>query len=162
MRPWLREVLMGIGALGLIGIFLFPWGEETKEQAKRRACLSNVKQRSLALIMYAEDSGERFPMGVRWMDATASYLKQPSDDQGFDRTLRCPAVFNLGFGYAFNSGLSQEKSPSRPEATPLIYDSTQLGRNAVDRFTSLPRPARHEGRDNVADADGHAKSIKVP
>lgn len=109
--------------------------------------------------MYAEDADGRFPLGSRWMDATASYLKAAYGDEN---SLRCPAVFRAGFGYAFNAARSRAAIPPRPELAPLIYDSTNLARNASDRVTSLPRLGRHEGKDNVAHADGHAKSVTVP
>lgn len=165
MKRWIVEILLGIVALGLVFAFTFPWGEETKEQTKRWVCLSNVKQRSLALIMYAEDANERFPGRVRWMDATAVYLRPSSsvDKSGDrDRDLRCPSVFRRGYGYAFDAVLSEKKSPAQPEAVPLVYDSSNLARNASDGVTSLPRPARHDGKDNVAYADGHAKTVIVP
>ena len=40
----------------------------------------------------------------------------------------------------------------------MVYESVKLVRNASDRFESLPNPGRHEGRSNVAYADGHAKA----
>lgn len=149
-----RGFLVG-AAVALAALCLIPT-EETKEAAKRIACLSNVKQRALALTMYAEDADGRFPNCARWMDATAVYLKAAYGGEG---SLRCPVVFDAGFGYAFDAARSGAKAPSRPEAAPLVYDSTSLARNASDRFASLPQPGRHEGGNNVGYADGHAKAV---
>ena len=164
-REGVSEPAWGVTVVFVLIVVFFPW-EESKETAKRYACLSNVKRRALSLTMYAEDADGCFPARVRWMDATAVYLTPKAllyegEDPHPDRSMRCPAVFKVGFGYAFNKALSGSKSPPRPESMPMVYDSTRLARNASDLVTSLPLPGRHGGKDNVAYADGHAKA-RVP
>lgn len=64
------------------------------------------------------------------------------------------------FGYAYSSKVAEkvyDELPS-PESHTLIYDSSNLARNASDAVTSLPNPPRHRGRNNIAYADGHARS----
>lgn len=154
-----REILMGLACVALyVLIFCFPWGSMGgKQAAKRSACLSNVKQQSLGLIVYSTDY-DRFPPGRAWMDSTARYRRGESAQK--DWTVHCPEVPKNRFGYAFNAALSGAKLPKRPELVPLTYESSNLRRNAVDPVTSLPRPGRHDGKSNLAYADGHARSVK--
>jgi len=122
-------------------------------------CLTNVKQDGLGLLMYSQDYDERFPPATAgWMDATVPYLKNNEDYQ-------CPTVVATnpnGYGYAFNSAVagSPLSSITAPATTLMIYDSSNLARNAVDALTSLPNPGRHSGLNNVCYADGHNGSLK--
>ena len=43
--------------------------------------------------------------------------------------------------------------------TPLLYDSTDLAKNAHDSLTSLPKPGRHGGKNNILFCDGHIESV---
>lgn len=124
-------------------------------------CLSNVKQSSLGLIMYADDENDRFPLRDLWMDATLPYVKR-------EEIWHCPSVPKGVYGYAFNGALTRIKVTKldEPGAIPMIYDSVNPLRNASDLCASLPLPGRHgkndggeAGRNMVGFADGHAKAI---
>lgn len=123
------------------------------------SCLSNLKQSSLALLMYASDENDRFPPRDHWMDASYPYTKS-------ELVWHCPVLPKGVYGYAFNAALDRAKIPKVPEGTPLLYDSVDPVRNASDLCASLPLPGRHGnpkegGANNVAYADGHAKSVPV-
>lgn len=123
-----------------------------KQSAMGSVCLSNTKQQATALILYASEHDERFPRRDYWMDWIAPYAR------GHDFFHHAgPAPRSLG--YAFNAALSERIAPQNPEAVPMNYDSANPIRNASDRFTSLPRPGRHGGKNSVAYADGHARRI---
>ena len=67
-------------------------------------------------------------------------------------------------GYAFNAALGH-KDPEKlgaPATTVLLYDSINPNKGASDFVTSLPQPGRHEGKNNVAYADGHVKVVESP
>lgn len=55
------------------------------------------------------------------------------------------------------AGRSSEKV-RKPETIPLVYDSSNLARNAADPFTSLPDPPRH--RENRAVYLDH--EVRIP
>jgi prepilin-type processing-associated H-X9-DG protein len=84
--------------------------------------------------------------------------------------LHCPAISNRQddkFGYAFNAELSARPMNGKPlkempnaATTPLLYDSTNLAKNAQDKTTSLPRPGRHSGRNNILYCDGHVAAVE--
>ena len=160
-------LVLGIGCLGLIFVgailaaILFPVFAQAREKARSISCLSNIKQMSVGAWMYAQDYDNTLPPGARWMDAMRpSYIKN-------EAVYRCPSVRGgsaspaaSSFGYAFNSRVSQKqvKKIASPATTPLVYDSTNLSRNATDPVASLPAdPPRHARGNNIGYVDGHAK-----
>lgn len=104
--------------------------------------------------MYAEDWD--LPPRENWMDAITPYTKNHVMEHCSE--VRGPAEY----GYAYNSQLSglDETKIADPGKLPMIYDSTNLARNASDPVASLPKPGRHEGRNSISYADGHARAAK--
>lgn len=155
VKPW--EWLVCIGIVVLTAGILFPLTACACKQASPAThCMSNVKQQALAMIIYAGDWDDRFPLRDSWMDSITPALKRTE-------VLRDPEVeIAGGYGYAFDSRLSgalMGKIPN-PDKAPLIYDSLNLGRNASDPFTSFPAKGRHKGKNVITYADGYAKSIR--
>jgi prepilin-type N-terminal cleavage/methylation domain-containing protein/prepilin-type processing-associated H-X9-DG protein len=64
----LIELLVVIAIIAILAAILFPVFAKAREKARQASCLSNLKQISLGIIMYAQDYDE---MMVR--DATAVY-----------------------------------------------------------------------------------------
>ncbi len=128
---------------------------QSVDVAKRTSCLSGVKQLAHAALAYRSDHDERFPLRDSWRDASRRYSAQSVD-------VKCPTAPTGAFGIAFNAVLSGARPPKSPSLVPLVYDSANPIRNASDPFTSLPSPARHRGKNNVAYADGHAKGVPSP
>ena len=117
-------------------------------------CLSNFKLVDLGLVMYATDYDDRAPMRDGWMDLADPYVKN-------QQLYHCPEVHGEGlYGYAMDSNV--RSTLVKPETTPFVYDSMNLGRSASDPFTSLPNPGRHGGRNVVGFVDGHANKIRNP
>ncbi|HSV74843.1 MAG TPA: DUF1559 domain-containing protein, partial [Chthonomonadales bacterium] len=58
----LIELLVVIAIIAILAAILFPVFARAREQARRTSCLSNMKQITLARLMYAQDYNERFPM----------------------------------------------------------------------------------------------------
>jgi len=66
MRPnrhgfTLIELLVVIAIIAILAAILFPVFARAREAARKSSCLSNVKQLSLATLMYAQDYDETFP-----------------------------------------------------------------------------------------------------
>jgi len=66
MRPrgfTLIELLVVIAIIATLAAILFPVFSRARAKARQNSCLSNQKQVSLALLMYADDWDEMLPPG---------------------------------------------------------------------------------------------------
>lgn len=57
----LIELLVVIAIIALLAAILFPVFARARENARRSACMSNLKQIALGMIQYTQDNDERFP-----------------------------------------------------------------------------------------------------
>ena len=143
--------------LAVLAAFLYPVFASSREPSTRRSCLSNVKQMSLALMMYAQDYDDRMPR-AKWMEQTYPYVKNW-------QVYACPVVIREDakeFGYGFERTLVGKHTTEvrSPDEQPMVFDSSLLYKNAVSRIQDgLMRPPRHGAWDNVSFLDGHAKSL---
>jgi prepilin-type processing-associated H-X9-DG protein len=58
----LIELLVVIGIIAILAAMLFPVFAQAREQSRKAACTSNVKQIAVGILMYAQDYDERLPM----------------------------------------------------------------------------------------------------
>ena len=58
----LIELLVVIAIIAILAAILFPVFQKVRENARRSACLSNMKQISLAITQYTQDYDETFPL----------------------------------------------------------------------------------------------------
>jgi prepilin-type processing-associated H-X9-DG protein len=115
-------------------------------------CLSNLKQLAVAALMWAQDHDEVLPPAANWGPELLPYLKN-------DQVFRCPEAPELACGYAYNLEVAGRKLAdiAQPAEAVLFYEST-IGRlDAADKGESQPQPGRHQGANNLAYVDGHAK-----
>jgi prepilin-type N-terminal cleavage/methylation domain-containing protein/prepilin-type processing-associated H-X9-DG protein len=67
----LIELLVVIAIIAVLAAILFPVFAQAREKARQTGCLSNVRQMSTAVFMYAQDYDETFPL---------YYQPQPNGD----------------------------------------------------------------------------------
>ena len=157
-------LLGGCGCMGVMVIILaailFPVFAQARSKARTVSCMSNEKQMALAVLMYAQDNDERYPISTEWMIKTQPYTKN-------EMLYQCPAAPGANparltvYSYAYNSKMSGRSIAelSSPALAALIYDSSTLTENASDPLTSLPVPPRHDSFNVLSFADGHSKAF---
>lgn len=136
--------------LAVFAMILLPvYGGSRSSIAGR--CVNNIKQLTLAQLMYASDHDERLPLATTWYTAIyPTYVKTP------DRA--CPLAPGGQYGYAMldrMSGLdtAQVKDPA---SEVLIIESAACLPNAHGDESLAPRPGRHAGKNMVGYLDGRA------
>ncbi|MGI4787699.1 MAG: prepilin-type N-terminal cleavage/methylation domain-containing protein [Janthinobacterium lividum] len=103
----LIELLVVIAIIAILAAILFPVFQKVRENARRTACLSNLKQAGLAIIQYEQDTDEKTPCGlspygsgVGWAGQVYTYVKSVP-------VFKCPDDSTQGQGssYGLNSNV---------------------------------------------------------
>jgi prepilin-type N-terminal cleavage/methylation domain-containing protein/prepilin-type processing-associated H-X9-DG protein len=114
----LIELLVVIAIIAILAAILFPVFAQAKAAAKSVADLSNVKQISLGLLMYSNDSDDQFPYAfdndwgnpLVWPVITQPYIKSldlfhsPFDTNKLQATSDFPANTVADMGVAISYG----------------------------------------------------------
>ena len=116
----------------------------TREVARDVACRSNLKQLATGVLMFLQDSDEKFALKAdSYKAAIQPYVKNES-------IFHCPSDEKGPVAYSFNAQLQGKRMAAvrKPSLTVLLYE----GKKGVLNF-------RHNGRAMVAFADGHVKPV---
>jgi len=171
----LIELLVVIAIIAILAAILFPVFARAREKARQSSCLSNVKQLTLAEMMYAQDYDEfvvpyTLP-GQTWMTLLGPYIKNlqvhqcPSSAFAYSYGVVFPAFSaDAGWGGASYPAKSQHlanvaypaeaimlmESQNQSGATPtqgyLIYDPSKYATSpGYGAYWGIPNPARHNG-----------------
>lgn len=143
---WLIDVPGREGALGLIAFMLTnpPVMQQAQKVAEGAACLSNLKQLSLGLIMVETDNDDILKVtAANWQKQIQPYVKN-------QKLFTCPEDPPGTMSYSLNAKLAGKDTAkiNDPAKTVLVYE----GKDGQLNF-------RHNGRACVAFCDGHAKLI---
>jgi prepilin-type N-terminal cleavage/methylation domain-containing protein/prepilin-type processing-associated H-X9-DG protein len=178
----LIELLVVIAIISILASILFPVFARAREKGRQTACISNLRQMSLAINMYAQDYDEIITPGLLgtdfWHDLIYPYTRNR-------QIYACPSRKDRQMGYAVNPLImgQSEGVLFDPSVKILIADcppeaigSTATSRgteywyndmdndivNAPDdnSFKGNNMPERHNDGVNVGYADGHAKWAK--
>src|SRR5450432_2293196 len=75
----LIELLVVIAIIAILAAILFPVFAQAREKARQITCVSNEKQIDLAVMMYAQDYDETYPiawgLGGGWYETVDPYIK---------------------------------------------------------------------------------------
>jgi len=114
--------------------FAFPFGGHSKVDSKRVACISNLKQITLAAILYAEDNNETFP-GNFTFDGQTKERKFMSDLKQYTKS---DFVFRCPFDTArYEPGDQLEDWPTK--VLDMTYVHTNALKRAIPNFDSGSR-----------------------
>jgi prepilin-type processing-associated H-X9-DG protein len=173
----LIELLVVIAIIAILAAILFPVFARAREKARQATCQSNLKQLSLAALMYAQDydetlpghsmhptSSEGYPM---WYDLFEPYIKN-------QQMRKCPSDKSPALGYGWTVLISARghyrlAGIGKPAETILMADNNaergflragtgtcSHGDCANGRFNP-----RHNDVGNCGFADGHVKSLAL-
>jgi len=158
MGARLHQLVEVLQTLGVGAARAKPTGPDTSLN-----CKESLNKIYLGFQHYA-DVNDALPPAAKWIDE--------EDLRGAvqaDEWFHCPTVSDRKddkYGYAYNDALAGRKLNGKklaeiPDAakTPLVFDSSVLSKNAHDALTSLPRPGRHGGRNNILYCDGHIETV---
>jgi prepilin-type N-terminal cleavage/methylation domain-containing protein/prepilin-type processing-associated H-X9-DG protein len=115
----LIELLVVIAIIAILAAILFPVFAQARDKARSTACLSNLKQISTALLMYAQDFDETF-CPSRFASAT-------------DGNRHTPWSVTI-YPYTKNIGVfACPSDPGRPDRAPASWCPQQMRINNRDR-----------------------------
>lgn len=82
----LIEALVVIAIIGIVAAILLPTISKARMRARMTECMNNLKQIGMALQIYADDHGERYPT---WPDPTGiEFTRSDSSTYSLDATYR--------------------------------------------------------------------------
>lgn len=165
----LVELIIVIAILAILAAVLFPVLAKSREKARLSTCSSNLRQISVGILQYAQDSGEKMvPQtmgGKEWTQIMQPYFKDQSIFQcpSNPRSTEKYAGAGVGFaGYASNfqggfrqvdatyppMSMSDYKSPSQTigvlESTAR-YSGFNIDAICPGQYCSQPSPSTDNG-----------------
>jgi prepilin-type N-terminal cleavage/methylation domain-containing protein/prepilin-type processing-associated H-X9-DG protein len=90
----LIELLVVVAVMAIIAALLFPTFAQARDKARQAACLSNMKQLAMGVMMYTQDYEETLPKGSLGFDPTGAHFPWPLTVAPYVKNtaiFRCPS-----------------------------------------------------------------------
>ncbi|MGV3619073.1 MAG: prepilin-type N-terminal cleavage/methylation domain-containing protein [Fimbriimonas sp.] len=159
----LIELLVVIGIIAILAAILFPVFAQAKAAAKKSACISNVKQLSLGMVMYVGDYDDVYmprlagtnTVGVdHWVDLIQPYVKNKQIMRCADyvKPANRPEALSW-WGYAANSHVVIPAGDGSFSATQFIDSAATavIGDASIGDFYARPQRRTRIAWANSAD-----------
>ena len=135
----LIELLVVIAIIAILAAILFPVFARAREKARQTSCLSNLKQNALAMLMYAQDYDEAFPIAYYY---SPGFTQEWAWDASVDYNTGAATAGLLG-PYTKNEQLNQcpsfkAQSWGRPY-TGYAYNTSYIGGGQFEGPGYTPR-----------------------
>ncbi len=154
----LIELLVVVAIIAILAAMLLPALARTKEKARRIACISDVKQLSLAMRMFVDDNGHRYPPRMpdplsgaaypckpcrttNWLVYALPYINETATLTNASGVFVCPA--DNGIPAAIASDPFNSANP-RPNRLSEFYGSSFCLNTVMTRLgteEAIPQPA---------------------
>lgn len=147
------SMIASVAVIAVYAALLFPAMAKAKQKAQTIQCVNNLKQLSLAAIMYSNDNRDVFPASTNWCDALIPYA-------GNAQVFVCPADgMQSRSGYAFNAAVAAMPQADVPSDTVMIFECDTGWNASGGKELILARP-RHYKTLVIAFADGSVQQVQ--
>jgi len=140
----------------VMAALLLPALARAKQRAQTISCMNNVRQLTLALVMYADANGGKLPPAGAWCDAISAKVGSPN-------VFKCLAAGQGGrCSYGFNqrlNGFPVARINDRAQ-TVLVFEADG-GWNMSGAQDEILRQPRHARGVVIGFADGHAELVST-
>lgn len=146
----LIELLVVIVIIALLAALLFPAVAKARERGRSMGCLSNVRQITAALMMYAQEHNQMLPSSdTVWRDLNLS-----------KQIYRCPSrgMASMTYGYNWHNQELPIGAFPFPTETMLVADGTRADNRIWTEFANPGNDLAfvHDGKICAGFLDGHA------
>lgn len=145
----LIELLVVIAIIAILAAILFPVFAQAKEAAKKTTCVSNVRQMAMAVVMYAQDNDDHFPMDshaggyqLSWIRTIEPYVKAKL------LLYRCPSDKSVNF--------------DRPKDGKRLKRETTYGTNYyMTPLDPEDGPSESHGYNSMSSVVSHSSTVYI-
>lgn len=155
-------MILGLFISFFVIVIMLPGGNGS---TKARTCILNIKQLTLANLMYAADNNDTLPLADKWRDASAQYIQPEMDvlqQKPFKRELKCP-IATSPWHYAMNdkaAGFQLEgKQDEIFDDRVMLFEADAQLPNASGGIEWFVFRHADDKRGMIGFMDGHARSI---
>jgi prepilin-type N-terminal cleavage/methylation domain-containing protein/prepilin-type processing-associated H-X9-DG protein len=158
----LIELLVVVAIIGVLAAILFPVFARARENARRASCLSNLKQFSLAILMYSQDYDSQIfaVAGYHWW--TEPYMPYINNQQ----ILQCPSATSSTYSWApahsydCNAVVIRHNGGTEGHTVPLYAFNTSMTAIVMDGASNTSSAG--DCTDPYSSQSGDNLSIGIP